>query len=605
MKFLLVSMLLAPALSSAQAQGAEDSGFEKTALDHEGEGSLWDYIEVLDGEVPSEQAVEESEEISHERTEELRFLGEGSQALQTALDWYTDPLATASADPYFLDELDLTAYDLPIQANDEVVRWMNYFLGRGRGYYEKWIGRSGRYQPLISKRLAEEQVPQDLFYLAMVESGFSTHAYSKASAVGLWQFIQSTGAMYGLRVDWWVDERRDPVKATDAAARHLKDLHDDLGDWALAMSAYNAGPGRVKSAIRRGKSRDFWELSRKRLLPTETRNYVPKIYAAAIIGHDLERYGFVDLKMEPPLRQESVEISASTPVVGMAQCAGLDEKAFRVFNPMIRRFSTPPTPAKTLVRIPTEAQASFSACVAKMPKEDRVAFQRHRVRRGETLASIASKYHVPVTQIVRYNRIRNANRIYVGQDLVIPGPGDASGGAPPDSASGKGSSSSKASASRSKTGTKTSHVVKRGESLDAIAQKYKVSRNELIAWNKIKNPDLVQVGQKLVLYGVTVPVKELTVIVRRGDTLSELASKHGVLVADLRRWNHLKTDAIRVDQKLTLYSGGSGWIVYTVKRGDSLGAIATRYGCSVSELQNWNGVRGSTIHPGQSLKIRP
>ena len=579
----------------AHADDSVAADYEAPAVDVEGEGTLWDYIEVLDGEVPTEEAVEESDELSEERAEEVYFLGQGTDALEKNLAWYADPKGIAGADPYFLDQIDPTEFDLPIVVNDDVVRWMSYFLGRGRKYFRKWYIRSGRYRPLISARLAQEGIPQDLVYLAMIESGFSTHAYSSASAVGLWQFIQSTGSMYGLRSDWWVDHRRDPVLATDAAARHLKDLYDELGDWYLAMCAYNAGTGRVKSAIRRGKTRDFWVMEQRKLLPSETMNYVPKILAAAIIGHNPERYGFVDMEMEAPLLQETIQVTASTPVAGMAKCAGLDEKEFRVYNPSIRRFSTPPTPEKMGVHVPPAVASSFSACVAKIPKEDKVAFQRHRVRGGETLASIGAKYGVSVSEIVNLNRIRNVNKIYVGQELVIPAPGG----------SGAQAASTSSKAKSKKSGKKTTHVVKSGETLQGIASKYKISPGDLMRWNEIANPNRLYVGQKLVMYGATSPLEKITVVIRRGDSLSKLAEKYGVSVADIQKWNNIaNASKVRIGQKIVIYSGGGGWIFHKVKRGDSLGAIASKYGCSIAEIKSWNGISGTVIHPGQELKIR-
>jgi membrane-bound lytic murein transglycosylase D len=296
--------------------------------------------------------------------------------------------------------------------------------------------------------------------------------------------------------------------------------------------------------------------------------------------------------LEPPLFQETIEVTASTPVTGMAKCAGVDEKAFRVLNPSLRRFSTPPTPEKTGIHVPPNVASSFSACVAKIPKEERVAFERHRVRRGETLASIGAKYHVSVSEIVKVNRIQNVNKIYVGQELVIP----AEGGvipAPPTSSKS------------TQTGKKTIHVVTAGETLQGISTEYKVSPSGLMKWNKIANPNRVYVGQKLVLYGATLPLEKITVVIRRGDSLSKLAEKYGVSVADIQEWNDIRNASkVRMGQKVVIYTGGGGWVIHKVKRGDSLGAIATRYGCTLDEIKSWNEISGTVIHPGQELKIR-
>ncbi len=578
------------------------------------DGSLWDFIEdALGGQPPTDAVVAASGELAEERSAEEYFLDtEEGRGLLDALAWYRDPVAFLTADPLKLADVNPREFDIPIVVNDDVERWMRYFTGRGRKYYARWLGRSTRYRPLISERLAARGMPQDLFYLSMIESGFSPNAYSSAAAVGLWQFIASTGTAYGLRVDWWVDERRDPERATDAALTFLTDLHAMFGDWYLAAAAYNAGAGRVRKAVARTGSSDFWVLAQPGLLAAETRNYVPKLIAAAIIGHHPERYGFGDVVYAPPLAYDTAEVPDSLSIESLAKCASLTEEAFQELNPALRRWAVPPGPETWPVRIQTGTSEAFLGCVQTIPPSERVAFRRHRVRKGESLGSIARKYGVTVQEIAHMNKIRNVNRISVGSELVIPVQGGTEDNAP-----------TRAQAAPAPEAV-TWHTVRPGETLGVVAETYGVSREQLVAWNDLSDPDRIQAGDRLQVReparmpkasAPKAPGNPATSYkVRRGDTLSGIAERFKVSVADLQAWNRI-SDPTRIHAGQVLVvrapSGGTppagdgaGWTTYTVRSGDTLGAIARSHGCTVEDLKAWNSLTSNRILPGQVLRIR-
>jgi membrane-bound lytic murein transglycosylase D len=438
---------------------------------------LWDIVEQ--GSEPG------SEEFSEEEVEEQELMENGAWPGVPAEE-AEEPSQEAEEEPEPEPEaengLDPSEFDIPVVLNADVLRWVHYFQGRGSKYYRKWLGRQTRYQPMISAALTEAGLPQDTLYLAMIESGFSPHAKSTASAVGLWQFIAPTGRGYGLRIDYWVDERRDPEAATAAAMEMLDDLYRLFGDWPLAWSAYNAGTGRVRGAVRKQGTDDYWELVRLKALPPETRNYVPKIMAAAIIGKHPERYGFTEITPRAPLAYETVEVAGSVTLDVIARCAGVDEAALVTLNPALLRGATPPD-STTRVHIPPGTTAAFQAAIAQVPAAERVTYRKHLVESGDSLGSISALYGVGVDALVEFNRISNPNRISVGMEVVVPLAGMEAG-------------SKKARAS----GEPMKVKVRTGDSLGIIAQRHGVSVGDLVAWNHMEDPNELQVGQVLLVF---------------------------------------------------------------------------------------------------------
>lgn len=392
-------------------------------------------------------------------------------------------------------------YDIPVAYNAAVAEYIAFFQGPGRRYYERWLARSGRYVPLFREILREHGVPEDLVYLSMIESGFSMHARSWAAAVGPWQFIEGTGAMYGLRNDFWVDERQDPVKSTRAAARFLKRLHDAWGNWYLAWAGYNAGPGRVKKAIDRFGTHDFWELaSSDGAFRQETQHYVPKLIAAALIAKHPEHFGFESVELEPPLAWETVELPDAVDLAVIARCAGVTVEQIQELNPELRRWATPPVEPggkPYALRLPVGTQEQFAENFARVKPSERLAYRGYKVRSGDTLGAIAIAFDTSVEAIMRSNGIKNARALRVGQELVIPMPPEAQGSAPGTRHARVASSPAKRVASASAAASGRHHVLRAGETLGHVALRYGVSVDQLKRLNGIRDVRKVRVGQTL------------------------------------------------------------------------------------------------------------
>lgn len=307
-------------------------------------------------------------------------------------------------------------------SNDPKVRYfINYFSSkRGKPYFEKILARSGRYMPMIAKVLNEEGLPEELAYLALIESAFLTNATSSQGAGGLWQFVPSTARLYGLKIDSYVDERRDPEKSTRAAAAYLKELHGFFGRWYLATAAYNAGQGAIDRAMQQSGAKDFWTLTRKAQLSEETRNFVPKFVAAAIIGTNPEKYGFTNLQYESPLEYEEVEIRRALRVGVLAEMADTEVSTIRELNPTLLGKATPPGNGSFFVKLPVGKTALFAKAYDAANERVTEVTQSvtHEVKKGETLASIARRYGQEVSALMKFNGLTSA-RLYAGQQLKI------------------------------------------------------------------------------------------------------------------------------------------------------------------------------------------
>ncbi|MDP2469928.1 MAG: LysM peptidoglycan-binding domain-containing protein, partial [Candidatus Palauibacterales bacterium] len=364
-------------------------------------------------------------------------------------------------------------FEIPLETNEAVEKWIEFFSVKAHDRFATYLARAGRYEDMIRTRLREAELPEDLLYLAMIESGMNPNAYSRAHAAGMWQFIRGTGRLYDLEIDYWVDERRDPFKATDAAIAHLGDLYQEFGSWYLAAAAYNAGAGRINRGIQRTGSTDFWDLADARVLRSETRNYVPKLIAAAIIAKNPEKYGFGDVVPLEPLEFDTVEVPDATSFDVLADAAGVSEEDIRTLNPQYPRRVTPPKQAAE-VRVPAGTAERFVVAYAEVPPSERVTWLEHRVQRGETLGHIAGLYGTSVTAIRAANNNVNPRRLQIGQRLVIP----RSGASPTRVASAAPSGGASASGTGPLTVT-----VQRGDTLWAISRRYNVSTAQLMQIN--------------------------------------------------------------------------------------------------------------------------
>jgi membrane-bound lytic murein transglycosylase D len=363
--------------------------------------------------------------------------------------------------------------DVRIELNEAVLSCIDLYQGRLRDWFEAALSRGQPYLAHIREVFAEEGIPQDLAYAALVESAFKTSAYSRARAKGVWQFISATGKRYGLAVDWWVDERSDPEKATRAAARYLKQLYGLFGDWNLALAGYNAGEGKVLRAMERYRTDDFWKLRETRGLRRETKNYVPLIHAAIVIAKAPERYGFT-VTPEERAAFERVPIEGAIDLRVIAECAGEPVEEIRALNPELRRLATPADRTFAL-RVPVGRAGAVAGCVASLPPEKRVVFRKHVVRRGQTLSGIARANGVTPRDIAEANGVSPARRLRPGTELIIPFP------AVPRAAPAR-----TARVEPPDEPAPVRYRIQPGDTLASIAAQHGTTVRELQAWNGLR-----------------------------------------------------------------------------------------------------------------------
>ncbi len=458
--------------------------------------------------------------------------------------------------PAQLSKQKLADFDIPIVVNDRVATWIDYFQGAGRGHFARYLQRSGRYVPEMQEILKKYGLPQDLVYLALIESGFSSRAYSRAKASGHWQFISGTGKLYGLDITPWVDERRDSEKSTIAAARFLKDLYGQFGDWYLAMAAYNAGPRKIENAISITGSRDFWQIIQHRYLKAETKDYVPKFIAAAIMAKSPEKFGFGDVVYDEPIEIEDVKIPSQTDLQVIAKCADIPVDVVADLNSELVRGATPPNASAYKIKLPKGTAAKFEVAFADIPESERILIVRHTVKRGESAGAIAKRFGISVRELLTANDIKKSKNVKNGMVLVIPKDGSFAKGA---------SATDIADASTDKNGRRNivKHKVKGRETLAVIAGNYNVTVSELKKWNKMKG-SAVRKGQVIKIYS--------------GEAVALNSHKKG--------------------------TKAKGDTSYVVRRGDSWWKVAQRYGVSINELKGWNeDLAGKDLKAGKKLKL--
>ena len=459
------------------------------------------------------------------------------------------------------DSVKEVTHDLPIEINDRVLGFLDYYQNRrGRGTIERGLERVGRFQPMIDKILKEEGVPLDLIYVCQAESAFEPRAVSRAQAKGMWQFISSRGKEYGLRQTWWIDERSDPEKSTRAAARHLKDLHQEFGDWYLAMAAYNSGPVRVHRALERTGADNFWTLAEKRALPRETINYVPNILALTIIGKNPEKYGF-NVAPAAPLETERVQVDKATDLRVIAEAINLPVEELRSLNTHILRWTTPPDDLDFQLILPKGCSEKFNEQIASLPESKRVLFREHVVKKGDTLGVIAKKYGTTVSQLTQANNLGKTPVLKVGRSLIIPMTGVTP---PPQSAARTQPARNRtAGATAANTTRATSYTVRAGDTLSRIAAHFNTTVEKLQTWNHLTSTRLA-VGKKLIV--------------------SQQAAQAPAAASNTNR----------VAKK----------VVHQVRQGETLGKIATTYNTSVDAILSWNESEDlSVLHPGDRITI--
>jgi peptidoglycan lytic transglycosylase D len=535
---------------------------------------------------------------------------------------------------------------VPMTINKAVTTAMTFLVDKRPKTLTSWASRAHTWFPVIEKIFAEEGVPDELKYLAMIESGLRPAVRSRASAVGMWQFVAATGRHYGLVIDGWVDERMDPEKATRAAARHLKDLYAQHGDWHIAMSGYNCSPRCLNRARRRTtalgvENPTFWDLYP--YLPRETRNYIPQFIATAIMLSNPDEYRIEEAEPGEPFAYDLIPVRGSLALRDVARMAGTTQEILNELNPALRRGYLPPSATPFPLRLPVGSSDAFLEAYANLPPEALRPPGEHIVRRGDTLSEIASTYGVSVSRLRSDNKLRGS-LIRPGQRLIVPMSdytlpiAEAVAEAQPVSISYEAASirpihaataiefrdqsvpemttsprSARAAAPApppTPQGKRIIYVVRSGDTLSEIAEAHGVGLSRVRAWNNIRG-SRIGAGKRLVLWvaesletDTTAPSgtsRSAAYTVRSGDTLSEIARAQGVSIRNLRAWNEISGSRIRAGQSLRL--GPTGSRTYKVRRGDTLIDIARTHNISVGDLRRWNGLRSDRIYPGSELRV--
>ncbi len=403
----------------------------------------------------------------------------------------------ADMDAGFLNE-SLPDSDIPLTLNSKVNYFINYFQTKGRYSFARWISRSERYIPMMKEILRKEGMPEDLVYLAMIESGFTPHAISVASAVGPWQFMSGTGKRYDLRIDDWIDERRDPIKSTVAAALYLKELYALFNnDWYLAAAGYNAGENKILRAINMYDTRDFWEISKGSYLKRETKDYVPKLLAAAIIAKEPAKYGFADVAYLPAMDLDTVEIPSRTDLELIARLTDVPYQTLKDLNPELRRWCTPPDYPNYRLKLPKGKRELFLAEYAKVPEEgrftERITYSRYRAQKKDTISSIARKFDTTPEKLAALNNLKPKAKIR-GKNLLVPVQLASAPLPKPDAAKPDAAGQEPVQKERNRY-----YTIRKGDTLYSLAKRFKVTTAILSAWNNLTEKVALRPGRRIIV----------------------------------------------------------------------------------------------------------
>ncbi len=485
----------------------------------------------------------------------------------------TEDEATPPEDEGATVEVTELQFDFPVVENQKVQYYIDYFTGPGRNAFSRWLERTTRYLPYMQEVFAAQGLPRDLVYLSIVESGLNPKAYSWAHASGPWQFIPSTGKIFGLEADYWWDERRDFEKSTQAAALFLKELYGLFNnDWYLAVAAYNAGPGAVARAIERSGDNDFWTLAHNAYLPQETRNYIPKLLAVLLIAKQPEKYGFTNTTYLEPIACDKVTVEGPVDLAVIARLTDSSYGEIKALNPELKRWCTPPKLESYQLNLPVGTKENFLAAYAELPAAERRNYRVHKLAKGETVKGLARQYRLSVDEILQANSLTSSKKLKIGRNLVIP----LRAGVEPIPREDLFDDPVVIKTAKSKI-----YKVKKGDTLSKIARNSGVSLTQLKSWNRLTDRSRLQIGQVLRVG----PGKKST----HSSTATAKAST--------------KKTSSKTAKKSAASAGNK--IVYTVKKGDTVYKIARQYAVNPAQVLTWNGLGNEhTLQPGQNLTLR-
>ncbi|MBM9538009.1 LysM peptidoglycan-binding domain-containing protein [Desulfobulbus alkaliphilus] len=485
---------------------------------------------------------------------------------------------------------DLSSYDFPITINKQVLYFLELFQGRHRNTFSQWLARSTIYLPSIQSELKQAGLPLDLAYLAMIESGYNPSAYSHAHAAGLWQFIPGTGRDYGLRIDSWVDERREPEKATKAAIQYLSRLYRDFDDWYLAVAAYNGGENRVERAIQTYNTRCFWELAGTKGIYLETKQYVPKLIAAILIARQPEKFGFTDIQYQKPVQYDLINVPGGTDLEAVAVSASTTVKLLRTLNNELNRNQTPPRLDQYTLRIPAGSRNLVAANLEKLVPVTTTTFVTHTVKSGDTLTSICNYYNINKTTLLKANNLRTAS-LRRGHRLQIPTTTTRyvllKDGESMETLLASGGSGNR---------HMVLHQIKPGDTLSKIALQYQVPTQTIMLWNNISNPRTIRAGQQIALY-LDRPAPEAMTVIADAAKMIVTPVASAPATTDLLTLSDTKKRSAQAPEPQQL-----AW--YVVQRGDSLWTIARKFQVSTQDLRQWNNLNSTHLQVGNRLIVR-
>ncbi len=448
-------------------------------------------------------------------------------------------------------------FDIPIVINEKVEHFVQYFQTTLKSRFSNWLARSEKFIPFMRNVLKGNGLPEDLVYLALIESGFNPYAYSRSKASGPWQFIYLTGKRYGLKVNGWVDERRDPEKSTVAAAKYLKDLYDMFECWYLAAASYNAGEAKIATAMKRYRTEDFWELTKYRFLKQETKDYVPQMIAAALIAKDPEAYGFAGIEYLEPLQYDIVTVPPLIDLQLIAKASETSVEEIKDLNPELLRGCTPPDDPEYEIKIPQGKKELFLKNFETLQPIERIQFKTHTVKKRETIQRIGRLYRVEVDSLLDINRLKKGTRLSSGMNLIIPIP-KAENPKPTHAAKYKPDKKTQNSKPQ-----ETFYTIKKGDSLWSISSELGINIGALSRWNHLHPENKLMPGDKLkVRFGSETASdessggkneREFVYVVKQGDSLWSIAQKYNLAISEIRVWNHLNTkDRIHPADRLRL-----------------------------------------------------